>query len=501
MANATDVNYSYAAERSLGKQTVALKSPKPAQTLGSFIHAIIRKQDGYMYREKKDGSTGTYIDMAQLRTRSSVASRLGIKEPMLRKKLYHYDTSREWIIAISAAYGLNAKQTSGALNLYNHGGLDLESDREELIENWLDAYAEQGKLLSLEELDNMLVEQGMAPINIQKRSKADKPSDDGQGPKYEIKSNIVVEVFGLDGDPYNSLETEYLPTSRCIAYALISAQDGTLYELEVDQDGKAGVKTKGDVIPKEIPVDHPDFGRFIPTLLAEAKKKKQWHDDVVRESKNYRGRFSANLKENSIHVFYEEFNYGAPERNEYFLMEYWHGQYSLSIAHQSMFMQEYLTADNYYEHYHTRDRIRRKSYSSLEEIEALLKSEKKLSWDDKDLIKSRAYTFKLLKEEVQKRLEQIRNRQIFIRSAKDIWDNPYDVLWYFKLEELFEAKREDEYNEICEAKESVVVDAGTDHAVEITFDDLIAAFEFGFHDFEQICQVKREHGTVEAVLT
>ena len=36
-----------------------------------------------------------------------------------------------------------------------------------------------------------------------------------------------------------------------------------------------------------------------------------------------------------------------PERNEYYLMEYLNGKYVLSVAHDSMFMEEYLSKDKY----------------------------------------------------------------------------------------------------------------------------------------------------------
>ncbi len=477
MANATNSRYPYASERSLGKNKVPQKEAKEAQTLGKIIHEIIRERDGYMFREKKGGGTRrTPADMAQCCSRANVASRLGINESMLRKKLYHYDTSREWIIAICAAYGLNAKQTSEALNKYDYGGLDLEADREEAIEDLLDAYAEQHKLLSLEDLNQMLTNGGFAPINIQKRGKAEKPGDGDRAPHFAFKSEILVEAFGLEGTPYNSLETDYLPTSRCIASSLISDPAGRTYELKVDQDGKAfAITEKGTV--DCVPIDHPDFGRFIPTLQAEAKRKKQWYDDIIHDSRNYKGRFSANLKEHALHAFYEEYNYGCPERHEYFLMEYWKGQYTLSVSQESMFMREYLSGEEYAKYYRRRDTAERITYASADEIE--FENTKK--------------AYRKLQSLVAGKVAEIQNRKLHIRNIDMIRDNPREVLRYYEIEDVFHCEYEPEFGEISNALDTVTVEPGTEREVTVTLDDVRTGFACGFDTFEEICEYLRSH--------
>ena len=71
------------------------------------------------------------------------------------------------------------------------------------------------------------------------------------------------------------------------------------------------------------------------------------------DTKNWGFGKSAKLKDESIVVYGEQFNYKIPERNEYFYAEINNGQFKFSVLNNSMFMKEYLTVNefkNYYSH-------------------------------------------------------------------------------------------------------------------------------------------------------
>lgn len=490
--------------------TLPIEEKEKKQTLGSFISYEIAPLIGEVVRKSKDGEKYWPNDMARLLSREYVAKRLGIKEDMLQKKLYHRDTSRDWIIAICAAYGLDAAVTDDALILYDWPGLDKYADRDSRIRTFLDAH--RGSPTSLEMLNDCLESKSFRPLQIQKRSvSATGKKRNKRHSRFTQKSGMRIRTFGFEGDQYDSLETEFMPTHRVIAEMLVEGPAGELFELsaaydgdlkyhalEESEDGKLHYKDADDFIGTSATTDHPDFGGFLLDLLTKVKSEMQKYDDRLNDSRNYKGRFSANLKENSLHVFYEEYNYGCPERNEYYLMEYWKGQFTLSISHESMFMQEYMSEDDFFEHYHSREKAKRKTYSSVQEIEALMTSG--IDWETEIVVRNRKNTFQRLQAVVAAKVTDIQQRKIFIRNFDAVYDNPADVLRYYKIEDIFNCEYDPEYDEICNCLDVVTVAAGTEKEVVVTFDDVRAGFEYGFKSFEEICEFKRAHETLEDAL-
>lgn len=490
--------------------TLPIAEKEKKQTLGNFITYEIAPLIGEVVRRSKDGEKYWPNDMARLLSREYVAKRLGIKEDMLQKKLYHRDTSRDWIIAICAAYGLDSAATDAALILYDWPGLDTYSDRDSFIRTYLDFHYRSPT--SLERLNNCLESKAFRPLQIQKRSVGSTPKKHNkQHSRFTQKRGMHIRIFGFEGDPYDSLETEYLPTHRVIAEMLVEGPNGELYELsaaydgnlkfralEESEDGELHYKDSDDIYGTATNTDHPDFGGFLLDLLTKVKSEMQKYDDRLNDSRNYQGRFSANLKDSALHVFYEEYNYGCPERNEYYLMEYWNGQFTLSVSHESMFMQEYMSEEDYYKHYHSREKAKRKTYSSVQEIDALMTSG--IDWETEIVVRNKKRTYQRLQALVAQKVADIQQRKVFIRNFDTIWDNPADVLHYYKIEEIFNCEYDPDYGEICNCLDTVVIGAGTENEVVVTFDDIRAGFEYGFRSFEEICDFKRSHESLEEVL-
>lgn len=431
-----------------------------------------------------------------------IAEKLNISVDQLRQKIYQKKPlTRDWLIAICAAYGLDDYDTSEALSICNMPTLDDISNREEFIVGFLRSH--KNKPASVNDFNTALEAAGLPvlDINYRKGKKGSNQENIKPLPYKEIRPRVV-RTYGDEGDPYDSLATQYLPDMRCVAAAFVEDKSNDQILLEAFSDGSFHISRKGNPLPTILtsPETTDPYYVILIELATLVRKEKQRLDDIVNDTKNYRSRFSANIKRDRIHVFYEEFNYSMPERNEYLMMEYIEGQYVLSIAHQSMFMQEYLSEDDYYLHYHSVTPIPRRSYSSIESIEQRF-SETGKDHFYPELIQYRKGAYKRLKKIVEEKLQSILRRELFIQHFDTIWDNPYDVLRYYNIEQNFECSYEPEYGEIYTEKESAdfIQEDGT--FVTLSFDEIKRAFEIGIVNISELCRIKRVYGSIDYILS
>lgn len=455
------------------------------------LSAFLREK-GKELQEKADGSFHSLYPQKKL------AEQLNISVDQFRQKIYgKKPLSRDWLIAICAAYGLDEPDTSEALRISNMPTLDDTSKRESFIVEYLNKH--KGQSVSIDNFNFALESAGLPTLNInhRKRKQPTQLKSNSKYPYTEYRPRVV-RVYGDEGDPYNSLATKYLPNMRCVAAAFVEDDTKKRTLLEAFSDGTFHITNEADILPTIYHSNKPTnpyFGIF-SELAVLARKEKQRLDDVVNDTKNYQSRFGANIKNDRIHVFYEEFNYSRPERNEYFMMEYASGNYILSIANQSMFMQEYLPIEDYRSHYHTVKTISRKCYSSIEDID---KHFSQASYPD--LLHERKRAYKRLKQIVEEKLQALLQRKIFIQNFDYIWDNPYDVLKHYGIEAEFQCSYEEEYGDIVSAQNSATIADGEGNIVTLSFDEIKLAFELGINNTADICRLKRTYGAIEYILT
>jgi hypothetical protein len=203
----------------------------------------------------------------------------------------------------------------------------------------------------LEEINSALRTNGYPELDTNRRKGKNNSHDSPLQNKNlpYIIARKVVQTYLDEGDQYDSLETAYDFRYRCVAAALLVKDGNIKYVLEAFSDGHFSVKEKELPLPQlfKIISETGEFKDYFSELATLAKQEQRRIDAQLNDSRNYQGRLSANLKIDAIHIFYEQFNYALPERNEYYLMEYVDGQLKLSVSHQSMFMTEYLSADEY----------------------------------------------------------------------------------------------------------------------------------------------------------
>lgn len=162
-------------------------------------------------------------------------------------------------------------------------------------------------------------------------------------------------------------------------------------------------------------------------------------------------------------------------------------------------MQEYLSPDEYYEHYHTYDAIPRKTYASLEDIDKAFE-EKGKSYFYPELQNYRKQAFSRMQNILVEKYEAILQRKIFIQNLDYIYENPVDVLKYYDAEELFHCTYDLEYGEIISTDESIQYTNEHGSCIEITLNDLKLAFELGINSLSEVCRIKTEIGTISALL-
>lgn len=454
----------------------------------------------FRYRRSNLQNTSWKRDALSL---EAIADLVGLTTEVLRKKIYQQrPMTRDCLIAICAAHGMDSDMTSRILVKNDMPGLDVNLDRDDAIIDALEERpkSKQGTPLPVTEINEVLSGRNLPELVIVERKNKQLPKKSASLP-YRIVREYV-QTFD-ESDRYDSFATAYAFQYFCNATIILDCGASRMIRMTLFQDGSCRIddsNAPGSGLPEHI-YSESEAGELAPyyaRLKASVRKKLRELDAILFDSKNYRGRISARLTNDLIHVFYEEYNYGSPETNEYYLMEYVDEHYQLTIAHRSMFMQRYLSDDDYRKHYGAPDDNIVCCYSSEEEIVARM--DKASNYHQKDLLRRRLSVYKRLQKKASECLEQLRNKEKFIQNSDAIWDNPADVLSYYKVEAAYGVVRDPEYNEIIHANSTAELTGEDGLPVTVSFEDITRAFELGFEDISQICRVITMKGSIESVL-
>ena len=461
----------------------------------------------YIRRKRKDVDS-PYSDKAL--SIGEHASLLGLSQEMLRKILNKQkpNQSRDCIIAICAALEMDPTDTNKALHLY--GGmprLDETSPRDKIIIRVLNGAIDD--LIGIETINTCLISAGYAPLSIiDHRNKRAKSHDSSPAtfPYKVLKKAIKTCTDSLIyGDQYNSLATEYdFSRYRCYANMwLDDPENRQVYKLQAEPEGRFSLERQPWPTAPESPfslyktlADTGEFHAYFVELQGMAKMERRRMEGFLNDTKNYQERISADIHNRRIHVFYETYNYSVPEFNEYYLFEYIDGIYRMTVSNHSLFMQRYLTEEEFTQHYGRLDNKQHVHYDSLDEIEKLLSTAKFRS--DYDTLRLRRNAYIKLKDKVDECLSRLRGREIFVRNLNSIWDDTDRVCQFFEVETEFQCETVGEYKDVMIAgKKEVSFNLPDGMAVLISLEDLYRAFELGFNSIEEICLAKAENGSIE----
>lgn len=441
-----------------------------------------------------------------LKTRE-LANMVGIKESMFPKILNMQKPTKErdCIIAICLELQLDSEETDEALRLYNGMRyLDTEIPREDELITILEDNSIADSPISIEAVNEHLEKCGYAPLSIinsrpsQKNVKTDK---DCKYYKTMSKTKTVTDEL-IYGDRFNSLVTNYSPY-RYKSYAemtLVEKQGNRRYHLSCDPDGHCSMRDpKCNIQCFESPADSGEFEVYFTQLKADAKRELKNMLHILDNTKNYRSRISAGMKNDGFHVYAETFNYLIPELNEYYFMNMVGNNYCLSIFNESVFMSNYLSEQEYKKWYvKSKDLVPVAKYRSVEELDSAIKE---VRLPNRIILQYRKKMFIQLKDDVDKLLDDICDKKVFVKNLNNFYDCPDMVCEFFKVKEEFDCSYVDEYEDIMVAGiDNHIFDLPDGNRVTITLQDLYDAFELGFCSIQEVCLIKHKYGSVRKVL-
>lgn len=464
--------------------------PVEKNDFAKFIRDVCKE------RNKKHGT--------EISTRK-LAEMLGIKYEMFRKILNREKPTkkRDFIIALGVVLHMSHWQVDEALNLYQYmPSLDDQIPRESFIKAMLD----KDVSFTISEMNTLLADVGFSELDIYDGRQEKKEGVFDIKRPYKVLENKVKTMISAEycyGDQYNSLCTTYDPY-RCKSVGdmiLSDVRSGKIVRLVSRTDGYMSAQSYDtDMLPIEFKSvsETGEYKEYFAELKNAVYKERRRLLDILNDTKNYRRRVSAKLISDSVRVFAEEFNFIIPEMNEYYVLVYASGEYKLYVYERSMFMAYYLSKDAYDSFYGSNDVKEKEVYESLEQLEDLMKGVNGNS-EEGIRFRMRKNAFIKMKSDVDELYRKIKSREEFIQNRAYIFDNSYDVLRYYKLEDAFGCVY-DEFGDITDSKVEVefLVQDGT--SVTVTLEDIFRAFELGFDGIDEICRIKHKYGSIEAVL-
>ena len=454
-------------------------------------------------------------------TKRDIGVALGIGDEMFRKIVNKNkpDQDRDCIIAIAAMLHLNSDEANEAIHTYDPTMPQLKAadtniaTRDDLLIDILENQAEEQK--SIQEIDSLLSSSGFPVLHIiDHRAKSPEDTDalfmcvDDNNGDYYLQYNLEEYIYG---DMYQSLETEFVyKTNRfSTRMKIVCTTDNSeywlscIYEIRYDKR-KSKVKCEYKymyVKDKDAPVqvanvtNVPHLKLFFLKMKYHIKSEKCRLLNVLDDTRNYHERISAKVINNELHVFYETYNYSVPELGEYYLMDYVNGKYTLYVSHQSRFMRFYLSAEDYHDLFGEISDKLEETYESIEQIERAIEGSKT---DRKGIIKLRMRAFCKAQEKINTLIDNLRLGQAHIRNLEMIFDNPYDVLSYYKVTDTYKCSYDTEFGEINGVDIYVASFNLSDGSqFELSVDDLLAGFKLGLSTIEEIGVFLLEHKTLE----
>lgn len=438
-----------------------------------------------------------------------LATSLGISYEMFRKvlNLNKPTKHRDCIIAICLVVGMNAEETNIALNKYpNMYMLNEADDRDKLFIEMLEKNSrdvQPYRRVTIEEINTELYNNGFTNLDIIHHRKA-------VASKEKSKKKINIDNFFTDttistdilfGDQYGSLATQYSRDRLCCKSHMVikDVKKRKVHRLSVvnNFNSSTGLEFhKEDQLCCYNSLQETGvFKIFFVELSRLVKTETNRLLSILNDTKNYIERISAKIKNDSLCVFAETFNYEVPEYSEYYFYESIGSNVSLLVYEKSEFMHRYMSDQDYKNTYLKYDNKVLKCYSSFEALEKEIETTK---IEQKMLLQIRLHSFRHLRELSESLKDDLANRKEFIRRLDYIYDDCDRVCEFFKVEKEFECKFDGE-NMIAsvDAVEFVLPDGDR---INISLQDLYDAFELGFNDIQEVCRVKKKIGSIKGIL-
>lgn len=214
--------------------------------------------------------------------------------------------------------------------------------------------------------------------------------------------------------------------------------------------------------------------------------------EMLDDTRNYIKRTSADFVGYELNLYEERFNYEHPELGEYYLIESCNGKLRFSVSHKSMFMEKYMECSSSTPFGKNKGKVIER-YTSQAELEETI--DKEPEQDRKNLLYERLQYFKEMLNDIEIFLNVIQQRKLFTRSSEMLCDD--DIVMIYEAEKEFDCIINDETGASYPQKRSYITTDG----ITVTIDDLYRAYELQIDgDFETICRIKAEMGSLDSLI-
>lgn len=444
-------------------------------------------------------------DTASVTTRM-LAAHLGMQYDPFRVivNMKRPTKNRDLIIAICVSIYANSAETDDALESYNNmPRLDPDDPRESIITNYLEENLGNnsgGVLQSLDEINKELENAELPLLDILDRRSSRKPFK----PQYPLPVLKKWSETNTDellyGDPYNSLDSCYSPRGYHVsASMMLGNNEAARYTLTATQNGDFFLKDyakKDGWIPQKQNLEEagPFRDCFIELLnMSRVELKKML--DVLNDTKNYHQRESAKIIDGALHVFTETFNYVIPELNEYYLMDYSKGQYTLYIFGKSQFMRYYLSPARYSELYGRAKTTPKAVFPSIESIHAERDSAPPRQ---KEIYKVHERAFSDLQREVNSLIEALRRGEKHICNVNYVFEHDGEMLERLNIAERFDCSYDEEFGAISRiGTDRALFEAENGEQIELTVEDISDGFSLGLYTIDEIVDFRLHHDSLK----
>lgn len=442
-------------------------------------------------------------------TKKEIGERLGISQSLFQKRINWEkpSTCRDTVIAICMILKADLPVINEALYLHNMPGLDPDYSRDAGLLEIVYNYSE--KPLTLDIINERLRIKNIDPLYIPHR-----------GNKKVNTSRLSYKVLGKKArifeddlqhrEIYNSLCLDYHPSLYRIQAEMWieDIKDKSQYELSAYTDGYRF--SKNDKIEFMIaPVDKAGYVDIFKRKTCDPNGEyyiafREMSDmlemklrvclSCLIDTRNYKERISARIMNDELHIFCETFNYSIPELGEYYLTDYFSGEYKMYKSKDSMFMKWYLSPKEYKKYYSTP--IKHQPIDLNRKIE-----NNSRNYFEKEKLHIEKKLFDKQKKSIEELYRKLINGKIKIRNIECLDDNPYSTITYYGLDEMFEYTEEMTEDKILLniGKESIIIPVNNEN-IKITPDDVCFGFELGCEDIQAIAQLKQKYKNLKNVI-
>lgn len=437
-------------------------------------------------------------------TKRMLADNMGIDNEMFRKIVNKEKPTkkRDCIIAICAMLFANSAETDDALERYNMTKLDSEYQRDDAFIDILENNSVEissGILITPKIINDSLQEWHVPTLDLIEHRLSRKPVEPQHSMPVLDKRVETVSDELLYGDPYNSLDSCYSPDrfdisarmhlgdNKAAQYTLTATQYGDYYLIDRSKDS----------FPHRIHslADAGSFRDCFLELQDMIRIEQRKMLGILNDTKNYHQRESAKIINGALHVFLESYSYAVPELNEYYLMDYSEGQYTLHVFGKSQFMRYYLSAAKYCELYGKAKIPSKATYTSIEDIHAERDTVPSIQ---KGICTVREWAFSELQRKVDTLIEALKSGEKHICNVDYVFEHPGELLERLAITKDFNCSYDEEFGAIASVgTDRALFETENGDQIELTIEDVSDGFSLGLYTIAEIVDFRQHHDSLK----